>query len=83
MQRLEDLLNRIRWDPAFGQGRFALGYVDRVAGGEQVVPFTSARFDPERPGMFAIEDENGALQHIPLHRVRAVYRNGKAIWRRP
>jgi uncharacterized protein (UPF0248 family) len=83
MQPLEDLLHRIRWDAAFAQGTFALGYVDRVAGVERVVPFTSVRFDPARSGMFDVEDEDGVVRHIPLHRVRAVYKDGVAIWQRP
>jgi uncharacterized protein (UPF0248 family) len=24
------LLNRIRWDPGFGRGRFVIGYYDRL-----------------------------------------------------
>lgn len=50
---------------------------------EQVVPITSVKFDPQRPGMFNVEDEDGRLRHIPLHRVRTVYRDGVAIWQRP
>jgi len=83
MPPLEDLLHRIRWDPAFAEGVFTLGYLDRIAGVEQVVPFSSVRLDPRRPGMFSFEDEDGRVRRIPLHRVRAVYRNGRVIWRRP
>lgn len=83
MQPLEALLHRIRWDAAFARGVFALGYVDRVAGSEQVVPFASVSFDPERPGMFTLVDEAGTTRHIPLHRVRTVYKDGLAIWSRP
>lgn len=83
MQPLEDLLHRIRWDAEFAQGVFSLGYTDRVAGLEQVVSFTAVRFDPERPGMFVVEDEDGVVHHIPLHRVRTVYKDGLVIWQRP
>lgn len=83
MQPLDELLHRIRWDKSFAKGAFALGYVDRVAGGERVVTFGAVRFDPQRPGMFSIEDEAGGVHHIPLHRVRTVYKDGAAIWRRP
>lgn len=82
MQPLEDLLNRVRWDPGFAKGTFALGYVDRVAGQEEIVPFAEVRLDAEHPGMFGVEDEYGTLRHIPLHRVRTVYRDGAVIWRR-
>ena len=41
VQPLHLLLHRLRWDPEFGQGRFALGYHDRVAGKRRIVPFGS------------------------------------------
>lgn len=83
MQPLQDLLHRIRWDPKFGKGRFALGYHDRLAGDERVVPFVSITFDPDRPGFFSVEDPDGVRRHIPLHRVRTVYKDGSVIWKRP
>jgi uncharacterized protein (UPF0248 family) len=82
MRPLQDLLDRIRWDPEFGKGRFALGYEDRLAQQEVVVPLVSIRFDPEREA-FSIHDDDGTLAHIPLHRVRTVYKDGVVIWRRP
>ncbi len=83
MQPLQDLLHRITWDPEFGRGRFALGYEDRRVPQERVVPFAAVRFDPERPGTFSFDQEDGSVVHIPLHRVRTVYKNGEVIWRRP
>jgi uncharacterized protein (UPF0248 family) len=83
MQPLQDLLHRITWDADFGKGSFALGYEDRIAPQERVVSFKTVRFDPERPGTFSLHQEDGSVVHIPLHRVRAVYKNGEAIWRRP
>jgi uncharacterized protein (UPF0248 family) len=82
VQPLEHLLNRIRWDADFGRGTFALGYSDRVAATEVTVPFTSAQFDPERPGAFSVEDADGTVHFIPLHRVRTVSKDGIVIWRR-
>jgi uncharacterized protein (UPF0248 family) len=82
LQPLEDLLDRIRWDTEFAKGVFALGFLDRVAGVEQVVPFRSVSFDPHRRSMFSFEDENGVVRHIPFHRVRTVYKDGDVIWRR-
>jgi uncharacterized protein (UPF0248 family) len=83
MQPLQELLNRITWDPEFGKDRFAIGYDDRLMSQEMVVPFAAVRLDPERPGMLSIQQEDGSVAHIPLHRVRTVYKNGEAIWRRP
>lgn len=82
MLPLERLLHRIKWDPEFGKGVLALGYYDRVLEGEIVVPFTSVTIDTQRSDTFAFTGQNGVTHRIPLHRVRAVYRDGKEIWRR-
>jgi uncharacterized protein (UPF0248 family) len=83
MQPLHELLHRIKWDVEFGKAEFALGYYDRVAHEEKIVPFVSISFDPERPSTFSFQDEDEIVRHIPLHRVRAVYKDGVVIWRRP
>jgi uncharacterized protein (UPF0248 family) len=83
MRPLEELLHRIKWDAEFGKGAFALGYCDRVAHTEQIVRFESVTMDPLRPGTFSLEDENGLIVQIPLHRVRTVYKDGIVIWQRP
>ena len=83
MQPLEELLDRIKWDAEFGKGVFALGYYDRVAHTEQIARFESVTMDPQRPGTFLLQDEDGVIAQIPLHRVRTVYKDGIVIWQRP
>lgn len=83
MEPLDALLDRIKWDRGFGRGTFALGYYDRVVRREIVVPLASVTTRADAPGSFAFEDEQGTSRTIPFHRVRAVYRDGVAIWRRP
>jgi uncharacterized protein (UPF0248 family) len=83
MQPIQELLHRIKWDAGFGSGSFAIGYYDRVAHEEEVVPFVSISFDPQRPDTFSFADENGLVHHVPLHRVRTVYKDGAVIWQRP
>ncbi len=39
---VHERLNRIRWDTAFAQGRFVIGYYDRVD--DTVIRFPSAGF---------------------------------------
>ncbi len=82
MLPIHKLLSRLRWDPRFRAGRFALGYFDRVAGRIVVVPFETIRFPADASGAFEIRDEEGNLRRIPFHRVRRVYRNGRSIWQR-
>jgi uncharacterized protein (UPF0248 family) len=83
MQPLQDLLHRIQWDSAFGRGDFTLGYDDRVEHEERIVPFSSVRLETGRPGAFSWQDPEKGVRHIPLHRVRTVYKDGIAIWQRP
>jgi uncharacterized protein (UPF0248 family) len=83
MQPLEELLDRIKWDPAFGSGDFALAYYDRVANIETVVPLLSITLGSKPSGSFSFTDPDGVAHRVPLHRVRAVYKDGAVIWRRP
>lgn len=81
MQPLQQLLHRIKWDAIFGKGQFALGYYDRVAHKERVVPFASISMDAGN-GSISVHDEDGLVVHIPLHRVRTVYKDDVVIWQR-
>ncbi len=99
MMPIHQLLSRIRWDPRFRQGRFEIGYFDRMARRLIVVPFEDIRFPPGnhfadrteargarhgyRACAFEVIDDQGRPHGFPLHRVKAVYRNGKPIWQRP
>lgn len=82
MLPIHQLLSRIRWDPRYRLGRFALGYYDRVTRRIAVVPFETVRFPVEAPGTFDIWDDEGNRHRIPFHRVRRVVRNGRVIWQR-
>ena len=82
MQPLHTLLHRIKWDAEFAKAEFALGYYDRVAHEERIVPFRSITMGPQRPA-FSFNDDNGLVHHVPLHRVRTVYKDGMVIWHRP
>ena len=82
MKPVQDVLNRIRWDPQFGANRFAIGYYDRVAERVIVVPFGELIFPPEEHHTFMIIDDAGEAHTIPYHRVRDIYRDGTLIWHR-
>lgn len=83
MEPIQNLLNRIRWDPEFGFARFVIGYYDRAARSIVNIPFERVTFEPGDHFAFYAADEGGAVHNIPLHRVREVYRNGELIWHRP
>jgi uncharacterized protein (UPF0248 family) len=79
---LQELLNRIRWDPEFGRGHFELAYYDRVAKALVHVPFGEARFPPGEHFFFEAVTPDGDVHSIPRHRVRTVSRDGAVIWHR-
>lgn len=82
MRPVQDLLNRIRWDPGFARGRIEVGYYDRVQHRVVRVPLQRVGLHDTGRGTLELLDERGAAQNLPLHRVRDLYRNGHKIWHR-
>ena len=80
---IQDLLNRIRWDAEFARGEFEIGYFDRVEDRVIHVPFHEVNFPPGEPQTFRLVDAEGRAHHVPLHRVREVFKDGQRIWHRP
>lgn len=80
---IQQLLHRIRWDPALSGSAYEIGYLDHV--GERIVrvPLRNVEFDPGDRFALSIADEDGVVRSIPLHRVRIVWRDGATIWQRP
>ena len=83
MTPIHELLNRIRWDPEFGRGQFEIGYYDRHEAALQRVALQAVSFPEGDRHAFEVVDESGQARRIPLHRVRAVIKDGHIIWRRP
>jgi len=79
---IRELLGRIRWDPAFKGPKFELGYWDRVERRIVHVPLERVKFAQGTRLAFDALDERGAVHTVPLHRVRAVWRDGTLIWQR-
>lgn len=79
---LHALLSRIRWDAAFGAGRFVIGYEDRLAGGIVRVDLAEVVRDEDNPALLVVVDAEGRRHRIPQHRVREVLRDGMPIWQR-
>ncbi len=80
---VHELLARIRWDPAFGRGRWEIGYVDHARPDLVRVPVGEMRTEPGVTFAFDVIDEVGAAHSIPYHRVREVWQDGKHVWSRP
>ena len=82
MISIRELLNRIRWDPEYGRGRFVVGYEDHVAGGIVRVPFSEISVESGDRSSFSLADEQGGERTVPYHRVREVLRDGLVVWHR-
>lgn len=80
---IQDLLHRIRWDPAMSGSRYEIAYLDRVADRLERVALTAVRFAPDEPFGFEATAADGVERFVPYHRVREVYRDGALIWSRP
>ncbi len=77
------MLHRIQWDPAWRGSVFEFGYLDRVAGAIVRVPLDEPRLESGAPSSVTCLDPDGDAVHIPLHRIRTVWRDGAVIWQRP
>jgi uncharacterized protein (UPF0248 family) len=79
---IHDLLHRIQWDPEYAKASFEVGYWDRIERRIVRVPWARIHLGRGQFGLDAVE-EDGRVHHVPLHRVRAVWRDGAPIWQRP
>ena len=82
MQPIHELLNRIHWDPEFGQGDFELGFLDKVDHKIILMPLSKVVFQSGDHFFFHYLDEDGIQHDVPFHRIKSVYRNGELIWHR-
>ena len=79
---IQDLLNRIRWDKAFGDAEFRIGYYDRVEQSLVLKSLADIEFPTDSHNVFEWIDMEGETHTVPLHRIKQVYRNGELIWQR-
>ncbi len=79
---IHELLARIRWDPAFGRGRFEIAYLDRKRKALVRLPLERTRMAAGERFAFEALEEDGSVHSVPYHRVRAVWRDGELIWSR-
>lgn len=79
---IQELLNRVRWDAAYGDAHFVLGYYDRVADAVLRVDMEEVAFPLGDHFFIEITDADGERHSVPLHRIRELWRNGDCVWRR-
>lgn len=80
---VQELLSRIRWDEAYGNADFVIGYYDRMQDRIVSAPLKELYFEKEDHFDFQLVDDMGETHTIPLHRIRQVFRNGELVWERP
>lgn len=83
MQPIHELLSRIHWDEAFGNGQFELAYLDHACAQLKRISIERIDFKESSKFSFRVHCEDNSEQDIPFHRVREVYKNGELIWHRP
>jgi uncharacterized protein (UPF0248 family) len=79
---IQELLSRIRWDEAYGNADFVIGYYDRMQDRIVSAPLKELYFEKEDHFDFQLVDDMGETHTIPLHRIRQVFRNGESVWER-
>ena len=79
---VQELLSRIRWDEAYGNADFVIGYYDRMQDQIVCAPLKELYFEKEDHFDFQLVDDMGETHTIPLHRIRQVFRNGELVWER-
>ena len=82
MQPIHELLNRIHWDPEYGQGEFELEFHDRFEKNPVRIAFREVSFVSGEHFFFYYLDEDGEEHSVPYHRIRSSYKNGERIWHR-
>lgn len=82
MTPIQDLLNRIRWDKEFGQGDFVIAYHDRIKNDLVEVALKDLTFPEGEHFSFEFMDDGRVIHSVPLHRIKAVYKDGILIWHR-
>lgn len=82
MKPVQEMMNRVRWDQAWANDEFKIGYYDRVEQKIIVVAFKEIYFPKDDHFSFELIDSQGEVHSVPYHRVKAIYRNGRLIWHR-
>ncbi len=79
METEREFLNRIRWDKRLDPEEFGIEYLDRVENRLIGIRFTDIK---RIKGGFMVVESQGQVTMIPLHRIRRITQNGKAVWQR-
>jgi len=79
---IHELLNRLRWDDAFANGDFVIGYYDRVERKILQVPLQMVHMIPGDHFSCRITDRDGFVRDVPFHRIKEVHKDGQLLWHR-
>ena len=72
--------NCIPCDKKFGRGKFEIGYYDRLLEKIVRVPFAKIICPDSSRKTIQIMNSEGEIYYVPLHRIQAVYKDGRLIW---
>jgi uncharacterized protein (UPF0248 family) len=79
MMPIQDLFNKLKWDPNENPFLYTFFYFDRVANKLREVKYKDIA--EVKDGYMTIVKEEGEAQ-IPLHRIRVVKKGAEVVWER-
>ena len=79
MKPVQEVLNKIKWDPNENPEDYTLYYFDRVTKELCPVEYNDAIIEE---GLLKVRIEDSIVS-IPLHRIRKITKKGRAFWERP
>jgi uncharacterized protein (UPF0248 family) len=79
MMPIQELFNKLKWDPNENPFTYSFFYLDRVAKKLREVKYKDIA--EVKDGFMTIVREERETE-IPLHRIRIVKREGEVVWER-
>lgn len=79
MEKIQDLLNKIKWHPDEDPKEYTIGYLDRIKKSLIIIKYEDiVRIESN----FFVISRDMIEVNIPLHRIRKVMKREKTIWER-
>ncbi len=75
----KEYLNKIKWDQRENPYEYSLLYYDRITDCLEELEIKDLKIEDN---LIKFENIEGEIINIPLHRIRAIRKNGQNVWKR-
>jgi len=75
----KEYLNKIKWDQRENADEYSLLYYDRITDCLEELEIKDLKIEDN---LIKFENIEGEIINIPLHRIRAIRKNGQNVWKR-